>query len=362
MSLILANRKPKTLVTIGALAVCMTACNTEIECDDGYELDDGACHLEDEENGYTPTLVPDDTGHHVTTHTDCDRDILEVFPVDGATDVYYRTSIEFALEIVDGSETITVMQGDTEIPGSMGYDELWVSFVPDNPLTPNRAYEVILNWCDDTHTSTAWTTSEIGAPVDPSALIGQVFAMEIGQGRFVRPPGIGPLLQQQADEPILLGVTSQVGNDLHIIAAPGTFSDEQDLCRPSVAFPQPAPFGQNPYFETGEGSQLELMLEGISLPIANPQFTGAFSVDGAEIAGVTLTGLMDTRPMAGLVGATGDDDAMCDLVLTFGVSCEPCPDGQPYCLDTLIDTMTADLASGVYLQPVTPQQAAQNCP
>jgi len=347
------------LLGISGWLLAMTACTTQdIDCDDGYEEDGDVCVLEDDDD--TPPEIIVTVEPPSTSTDDCDGEILEFFPSDGNPSVYFRTAIEFTLEQTRGNETITVSQGANEVPGTTTVDDNRVSFTANTNLDPNTAYSVTLNWCNGP-TTTGWTTSDVGDPVDTAAIVGRVFEIDIGQGRFATPAGIGPLIQQQLEEPVLIGADRLVGNDLEMRAAPGNGAGQQDLCNTSVEFPLPTPFDTNPYFDTGAGSDLIWEIEGIEIVVEGPRFTGAYDAYGAEIHGVTLDGILDTRDIGGLVGATGDDNALCDLVVTFGVSCFACTDGQPFCLDMTVDNMTAFGAPDVTLQSITPQQA-DNCP
>ena len=57
-----------------------------------------------------------------------------------------------------------------------------------------------------------------------------------------------------------------------------------------------------------------------------------FSADGTLIGGGSATGLGDSRDMGCLASLGSDPDAICGLAAGFGLSCETCPDGNPWCL------------------------------
>mgnify|MGYP006928191190 CR=1 FL=1 len=287
----------------------------------------------------------DGDGDSGTTGDDDDddngcQDILEFFPADGETAVYYRTAIEFTLESTDGSEVITV-DGAT---GTSTIVDNKVVFTPDTVLSPSTSYNVTLDWCGGP-TSTTWTTSAVGGAADEADLIGSTFALDLGSGRFVTPAGIGPLIQQQLEQPILIGVVDITGTDLQMMGALGLTDETQDMCSPSIDFPVAADFSENPYFVIGPDA-ITLDIEGIEILIEDMVISGAFAPDGTYVAGATLAGAIDTRPLAGLVGATGDDNAICDLVVTFGVACEACPDQSNFCLSVFVDNMQADGVPG----------------
>jgi len=275
-------------------------------------------------------------------------DILEFFPADGDGAVYYRTAIEFTMEETDGSESITV----DGLDGSSAVVDNKVVFTPTGNLDPSTSYTVTLDWaCGPT--STTWTTSAVGAAANEDDLIGSTYALDLATGRFVYPAGIGPLIQQELEQPILMGVTDITGSDLQMMGALGTTGTPpaQDMCAPSIDFPVAADFSENPYFVIGP-EQITLDIEGIEIEIEDMIISGAFAPDGSYVAGATLAGAIDTRPLAGLLGATGDDDAICDLVVTFGVACEACPDQTDYCLSVFVDNMVGDSVPGSLVEVV----------
>ena len=287
----------------------------------------------------------------------CQTEILEFFPADGDGAVYYRTAIEFTLSDADGSESIAVSSTSGDVAGTSAMIDSKVVFTPDAPLLSSTQYSVTLDWCTGP-TTTQWTTSEVGGPVDDNGLIGSTFSLDLASGRFVDPPGIGPLIQQQipGDLSILIGVADIVGSDISIMGALGLGDDTQDLCLPSIDFPVAADFSENPYFVVGP-DRLELTIADITVAIDDLMISGAFGPDGAYLAGAVLAGEIDSRPLVGLVGATGDDGAICDLAVTFGVTCQTCAsDSEPYCLSVFVDSIDADGVPGLTL--VSVDQAA----
>jgi hypothetical protein len=62
-----------------------------------------------------------------------------------------------------------------------------------------------------------------------------------------------------------------------------------------------------------------------------------------------LSGDGDTRYLGCLIpGSDGDPNAVCALAAPLGVTCEPCPDGEPYCLH-----IEASDLEGVFLNGVS---------
>lgn len=303
----------------------------------------------------------DDSGDTDTTGTDpvvgCQNEIVDMFPADASADVYYRTSVEFTLETVGGSEAITVTSGGADVAGSTSTVDNRVIFTPNDPLAPSTTYDVSLDWeCGPT--AVAWTTSAVGAPVDEAALEGNAYVIDLASGRFVQPAGVGELIKQQLDQSILIGVTSVGGGEIGMMGALADTMNMQDMCTPSIDFPVAADFSENPFFSVGPDTTT-LNVSGIEITIDDLVVSGAFSADGTTIEGAVLAGAIDTRPLATLVNST-DEGAVCELVATFGVACEPCGDGEPYCLSIYVDSMVAELAAGVTLEEVTEDDVAAN--
>ena len=99
--------------------------------------------------------------------------------------------------------------------------------------------------------------------------------------------------------------------------------------------------------------------------IEDLEVSGAFTADASQIVGASVAGVIDTRPLTSLIGATGDDGAICDLVGMAGASCIACPDGTgEYCLTMLVEQLAAALVGGVTVVEVTPADVDGNasCP
>jgi hypothetical protein len=58
----------------------------------------------------------------------------------------------------------------------------------------------------------------------------------------------------------------------------------------------------------------------------------AWSTESAD-ADLRASISIDTRPWVKILDTEGDDDVVCSLLETFGVSCHTCDDGEPFCMD-----------------------------
>ncbi len=289
------------------------------------------------------------TGSTSDPETTCGN-LLETFPADGSTDLALTTAIEFTFDETDGEEVITVtrdgagVNGRTTIEGNRVFFEVG----PSEGLRPLSDYEVQLDWCGGP-TISSWGTG----------LVDATYSFDLGSGRFVSPAGIGPLIQQQLEQALLLGVVATSPTELESLGGLSTLDyGTQDDCSPTFDFPV-ADFTANPDFAAGP-TTLDLFVEGVAIHFEDAYLSGTFT--SSTIDNAVLSGSIDTRPLAALVGATGEPAAICELVATFGVQCVTCSDGSPFCLDVLVDNISVDWAPGLVLEPITQQQANANCP
>ena len=262
---------------------------------------------------------------------DCGIEIKESFPAAGSTDFYYRGEIEVYLDDADDTAEITV----DGVSGTSwrSDDDKTVYFTPDAPLEPSTSYTATVSYC----TADAvidFTTSELGKDIaDVDGLVGTVYDLDLSSGRIVIPEGVGSVLESYLTVQILLEVTS-AGDEIEFLGAigdednPGT----QDYCTETLNFPEAADFSDAPFFQIGPATT-EISVAGYTVTIEDLEISGTFSEDGSWFGGGVLAGSVDTRPLAVLVGDDEEEDAVCNLVAGFGVSCIDCPDGTPYCLE-----------------------------
>ncbi len=321
----------------------------------------------------------EDTGDVIDT---CTNELRERFPTDGATNAYYRTTVEATFREIDefdlegdGSDTLTVEGADGEISGSYEWVETQrrLIFTPDDPLAPNTEYTAYVDYSCDL-VSWSFTTSEVGASVDPSSVEGRSYQLDLSTGRFVYPEGIGAALGSFLDQEVLVGVDRATESEIDMIGAiaePDEGVLEQEPCEETINFAKttagPADFTKNPFFIVGPQDTI-LTVAGVTVEIEDLMISGSFSPDGTYIAGASLGGSIDTVPLVPIVnpgcdepGAEEpcDDAALCQLAGSVGVSCEFCmgadtdldycgepegggPYGEKCCLSLLIDSMVAE--------------------
>lgn len=297
----------------------------------------------------------DDTGGDTDTDTNtdgCDTTIESTIPTAGAADAYYRANIEFELSEPDATAQIT-----TSIPGTqtVSADGLRVIWTLSEPLAPSTAYSATLDYCGGSATID-FTTSSLGTPVsDPAGLVGAPYEVALNEARIVEPPGLGSVLSSYLTEVILIGVTNVSSDSINMIGAIAGDDGNQDYCDPTIPFPT-ADFIGSSYFSVGP-QDTTFSVAGYDIDIEDLVLNGTFAADGSYFDGGVLSGTIDTRPLAPLLGE--DEGAICELAVNFGAACEPCPsDGQEFCLTLVADQIYAERSSAAQLVEVL----GEGCP
>jgi len=283
----------------------------------------------------------------------CTITIDRTIPASGATDAYYRSPIEFKLSDADPAATVTA-----SVAGATTFSEdgETVIFTPAEGLAPSTEYTFTLEYCGGSAPLT-FRTSELGGAVDNESLVGKAFSLDLANARIVEPAGIGAVLSSYLTQDILVGITAVGGGEIQMIGAIGAEGAEppaQNYCDPTIPFPA-ADFSAAPFFSIGP-ADTTLAVAGFDITIGDLNITGTIAPDGSYFGGGTLSGVIDTRPLAPLI-EEGNPNAICSLATSFGVSCEPCVDGEAFCLGLVADQI---IATGISTGPVV-QVAGSDC-
>ncbi|TNE90883.1 MAG: hypothetical protein EP330_07135 [Deltaproteobacteria bacterium] len=301
-----------------------------VDCDDPDC--DAACT-----EGDTDTDADSDSDSD--TDTDCPNRVEEVFPRVGTTDAYVGTTIEARLDVPDANAVLAV----PGVVGTSAIDGTRVVFTPSAPLTPSTAYTPLITWGFDCELTWDFSTSAAGAPVDPSLLVGKTYDLDLESGRFVKPEGVGSLLGKYLGRaPLLLGVTSASSTEVALRVAPANDASTQDVCQQSIDVTAPL---DTPLFGPTDPFSFLLPVEGVTAPVDDASLSGAFGPGGDSLAGVRLTGRIDTRPLVELIETGGAPEALCDLSASIGVYCEDCGNGDVFCLPLEVDSLQATAVS-----------------
>lgn len=338
----------------------------------------------------------DDTGDS-DTNTECDNQVISMFPADEEDGAYYRTTIEIEFDDAEDDASVTVAGPGGDVAGTSAWVGDTLVFTPTNPLSANTEYTttVLYSCSDDGSLTATWKTSEVGAAVTAS-LTGRSYLLDLASGRFVQPEGVGDIIGEYLDQIVLIGVSAEdtTADTIDMLGALGlqnspaeaddahTADDsisgiEQDACLPSIPFPAGIDFSKNPYFSAGP-ADTTLTVAGFTVTVDNLAISGAFGPDASYIAGATLAGSIDTRPLVPLLSAdpercdlpTYDDDGnagtpevtnpnypcdpatICTLAASLFVECESCSGGSATtceasgandacCLSLLVDSIQA---------------------
>jgi hypothetical protein len=279
----------------------------------------------------------------------CGVTIDETFPTDGASDFYYRGMLAFELSDDDDTASISLEGADgTAVEGSSSIDGDMVYFTPSASLQPSTSYVANLTYCgSETPVPVGFSTSDLGTVAeDVSVFEGRTYAVDLSSGNFVQPAGVGDLIGGLLENNILIGVTGATETSMSLIGAlsvAGTV--DQDTCQETLDIPD-ADFSSNPYFEIDASEGIEISAAGVTVGLDSLFISGTFAADGTYFGGGELVGELDVRKLAPLLEdliQSDDPQEACNLLLGFGVTCEPCTsDTQPYCIALEVNGLVAD--------------------
>ncbi|MFK7927521.1 MAG: Ig-like domain-containing protein [Myxococcota bacterium] len=272
----------------------------------------------------------------------------KMYPEDGASRAYYRTSVDAAFnQVVDGATLTLVDSSGADVAGATAWDSKRLVFTPAAPLAPGASYTATINFeCigETQNESVTWTVSEVGGVTDLDAVVGSSYALDLKNARYLKPDGLGDLVGQFLTFDILLSVKDHTAGDLDVFGALGVDGQpgKQAPCTETIDFPT-ADASANPYFELGP-QLFEVTVADTEVTIEDLYLSGSFAPDGSYIDGAILSGIIDTRPFASLVEDDPDapDDAVCKLAESVEIDCVACPDGSgDFCLELVADSISA---------------------
>lgn len=287
---------------------------------------------------------PDDTG-------DCPGTFTSSIPTDGAVDAYYRAAVEFELASPDASAWA---EADFVGVSSLSDDGRTVLFTPFAPLSPNTAYSATVHGCFGSSTI-KFTTSDYGSPLaDPAALLGRTYRLDLAEGRWLVPASTGSLFAAEIERAGLLHITGVDEGSLSLFVAAAAADETPIVQDPTVNTAQlsPADFTAAPWFVLNTPTAV-FPFAGVNVEVHNAALEGTFAADGSGIGGGRVTGEIDTRSLASLLDAQAEPESMCETLLSVGVECVDCPDGEPLCVEVVVDRLTASEVPGAEVVEVT---------
>jgi hypothetical protein len=271
------------------------------------------------------------------TSVDCPVTIDKTHPLDGATDAYYRSAIEFHLSEPD--PTALVIADFDGIQTDRGGGSI-ILFTPTAPLDPETTYTVGLEYCRGAP-SIEFTTSALGtALTDPAALVGRTFTLDMLQARFVAGAEVAATAATLFDRNLLASVLGLDGDWLRLRLGKALADDtgNQDFCARTVDLP-PADVSNLPWFHLLT-DELQFGAYAADMSLYQLQVSGTFSADGSAIGGLTMKTVVDSRDIATLIsGQTAD--SLCEIMGNLYIPCEPCPtDGYSYCFNLSFEDLS----------------------
>ncbi len=337
--------------------------DTDVPFIDTYDIDTAWTDTSAPSDTYVPvdTYVGWDTTGGPTDTSACFADVLSVAPADGETDVWLGTDIvvrmpryssgtPVLLDLTDGSVVPTIRR--TFYTTTMRVERL----DPTLPLDAMTAYGVLVQaTCGVQHFYSTFTTQGAPAPVAPILLEDSTWAVDLSVGELTWPLGIVGLLQpllqdQDVDVLITLGGYNPTTARFPVGWNLGEFGI-QDTCFPTrttapASYSNPdISFVGVPTFPRGTTtSDVFVSVEGTVSP-------GADYIDNARI--------YYAMPFDIDVGLDLGGGSLCDLMLTFGVECEPCPHRAGECAIFVLEGSRLERVADAVTIPDPPPQCAQ---
>lgn len=320
----------------------------------------GACEGDKGDPNDTDDPIGDDTADPDTdTDTDvpCEASFYSVDPVDGAGDVYYRAPIVVSFEGDAGSATFSL----TDAGGAdVAFDAAWsdgnVQATLTTVLAAETTYTLTVDVCGVT-TTTTFTTSSLGKPleVDPASLVGNTYVWRLSDADITEPSFLDFVANTYLTVPLLITVTAADDTTIDLLGGLGYLEDDgsytQQMGEETWDFPS-GDFAAQPYFEA-YAELITITYSGTPIPIEQFHLSGTFTADGTRIEKGVGSGLGDSRYMGPLLGLPEDDlGAICEIAAEAGVECEPCADGEPYCIYIVAEEISAVVEEGLVLEPV----------
>ena len=276
----------------------------------------------------------------------------------GSGSWFYRDSIRltFTEQNVELSVSATNGAGE-DVPVSFEWNDSreLAEVLPDaGTWNGDESYTLSIAYCQHT-AELQFSTSEYGLPLedDAESLVGKTFNIDLASASYTDPPGIGTLLGQNIDQPLLFGVESAENGELDFIAALGSVDDFGTVSQSSGLWYFPnADFSGSPFFDAYSES-LEIEYGDISIPIFDFKISGTFSADGNKIGQAHFEGLGNTSEIGPAMAPGMDEYSICDLLAASGANCVVCPgdeSGEAFCAFLAGDLSEVSIIPNVALE------------
>jgi len=139
------------------------------------------------------------------------------------------------------------------------------------------------------------------------------------------------------------------------VGAVGDPSAQQDYC--AATFELAASDRTLPTFSVTTDGFTTTASDGTDVAFSNVTISGEFNEDRTTLRYVTLDAALDTRALSEKLNPDGGPSSFCDAASALGTDCYACPDGAPYCVDVMVQQLTAAQVPDLQIWPV----AAPDC-
>ena len=321
-----------------------------------------ACNRDGDTDG--PAIAETGWWSQLDADGNCVARVTDSVPEDGATGWYWRRGPTFKIDEDVGEAERDVIYGATvlgpegqTIASHLEWTGGTARVALDDALIPSSAHTLLLQDCEGIH-EVGFTTSGFGTPLDDDLeLVGRTYVFDMSEATWTEPANFGSVIQLYFTEPVLIGVRYSGEDGIDLLGSMGWRTQEgewrQYVSQPTWDFPL-ADFSEAPYFAAAT-DKVKIRAEGVDVDIWDFKISGTFSSNGERLGGVTISGLGNTMNMGELLGKKGDTEAVCDLAATWGVVCEPCPEGG---LTTCV-RLAAEDASGTFVPGLEMRQSLE---
>ncbi len=305
--------------------------------------------------------VTDDTASDtsvVDTSVPCEVTVGNASIAEGAMNVYYRDTLtlSFSGDAVAAGAVVAIRDASgADASAALSWSEGNVQASFALTLAPSTPYTLHAEVCGVT-TDIPFTTSSLGEPLTGAAedLVGHTYVFRLSDSEITDPRFLDALAGTYLTVPLLITVTMADASSIDLLGALGELRDDGTYrqLRGETTWDFPvADFSAAPYF-SASAERIVIPYAGIEIPVEDFTLSGTFTSDGTELAEAIVTGLGDSRDMGALLGQADDPNAMCSLAAAAGVECEPCGDGEPYCLHIVAEEINAQYLPGVSITAV----------
>jgi len=202
----------------------------------------------------------------------------------------------------------------------------------------------------DSDADTERDTTEVGDPIESTALTNKTYVIDYDDVTWVAPSGAGLLSSQIPVEYILMHIieADAQGETIDAAGALGVSDGSgvaQDPCQDAFLFGS-QDFSTNPLFNVGP-TVMSFPVSGSNVNIENASVEALFVEGGDAIIDISIAGSLDTRPL----DASSPVGDICAAAGFIGATCTACEDGAVECLDVFLTVPRAEADDSIDFDP-----------